>query len=214
MAAMWRTVCATVREVVATAGVAPREVSRSELLGSRQGALSGRPRRRAGAQRNISSDNRALPIVRQWKVDGVDAQAYPRGYQQLWTGHPVSLLAWLKQHEPENYRRVGHVLMAHDWVRYKFTGAFGAEVTNISGSNLYNVSTGAYDPELFKLFGVDEMLGCMPPVLGSEQSLGGVSRRPPKRPGWSKERRSTGGSSTSFRRPCAPASPIRASSTW
>jgi L-xylulokinase len=66
--------------------------------------------------------------------------------------------------------------MAHDWVRYKFTGAFGAEVTNISGSNLYNVGDGAYDPELFKLFGIDEMLGCMPPVLGSEQSLSGVSR--------------------------------------
>ena len=124
----------------------------------------------------ISSDNRALPIVRKWKAEGVDAKAYPRGYQQLWSGHPVSLLAWLKQHEPESYRRVRHVLMAHDWVRYKFTGAFGAEVTNISGSNLYNVGKGAYDPELFKLFGVDEMLGCMPPVLGSEQSLGGVSR--------------------------------------
>ena len=124
----------------------------------------------------ISSDNRALPIVRKWKAEGVDAKAYPRGYQQLWSGHPVSLLAWLKQHEPESYRRARHVLMAHDWVRYKFTGAFGAEVTNISGSNLYNVGKGAYDPELFKLFGVDEMLGCMPPVLGSEQSLGGVSR--------------------------------------
>jgi L-xylulokinase len=49
-------------------------------------------------------------------------------------------------------------------------------VTNISGSNLYNVGKGDYDPELFALFGVDEMLGCMPPVQGSEQSLSGVSR--------------------------------------
>jgi L-xylulokinase len=176
MTAMWRTVCATVREVVATAGIAAREVAGVSFSAHGKGLYlvdgDGAPVRNG----IISSDNRALPTVRRWKAEGVDAKAYPRGYQQLWTGHPVSLLAWLKEREPESYRRVGHVLMAHDWVRYKFTGAFGAEVTNISGSNLYNVGKGAYDPELFKLFGIDEMLGCMPPVLGSEQSLGGVSR--------------------------------------
>ena len=176
MTAMWRTVCATVRQVVATAGIGPREVAGVSFSAHGKGLYlvdrDGAPVRNG----IISSDNRALPIVRRWKSEGIDAKAYPRGYQQLWTGHPVSLLAWLKEREPENYRRVGQVLMAHDWVRYKFTGAFGAEVTNISGSNLYNVGAGAYDPELFKLFGVDEMLGCMPPVLGSEQSQGGVSR--------------------------------------
>ena len=176
MIAMWRTVSATVREVLATGGISPREVSGVSFSAHGKGLYlvdeHGAPVRNG----IISSDNRALPIVRKWKAEGVDAKAYPRGYQQLWSGHPVSLLAWLKQHEPESYRRARHVLMAHDWVRYKFTGAFGAEVTNISGSNLYNVGKGAYDPELFKLFGIDEMLGSMPPVLGSEQSLGGVSR--------------------------------------
>ena len=124
----------------------------------------------------ISSDNRALPIVRRWKSEGIDAKAYPYGYQQVWSGHPVSLLAWLKENEPDNYRRTRHVLMAHDWIRYRFTGEFAAEVTNISGSNLYNVETGNYDPALFSLFGVEEMQGCLPPVIGSQQSVAGVSR--------------------------------------
>ena len=176
MIAMWRTVCATVREVLAIGGISPHDVAGVSFSAHGKGLYlvdaDGAPVRNGV----ISSDNRALPIVRKWKAEGVDAKAYPRGYQQLWSGHPVSLLAWLKANEPENYRRIRHVLMAHDWVRYKFTGAFGAEVTNISGSDLYNVSKGAYDPELFALFGVDEMLGCMPPILGSEQSLSGVSR--------------------------------------
>ena len=176
MIAMWRTVTATVREVLAVSGVSPRDVAGVSFSAHGKGLYlvdeNGAPVRNG----IISSDNRALPIVRKWKNEGVDAKAYPLGYQQLWSGHPVSLLAWLKDREPENYRRVRRVLMAHDWVRYKFTGAFGAEVTNISGSNLYNVGKGAYDPELFELFGVGEMLDCMPPALGSEQSLAGVSR--------------------------------------
>jgi len=52
------------------------------------------------------------------------------------------LLAWLKKNEAASYGRIHRVLMAHDWIRYKFTGEFGAEITNISGSNLYNVGTG------------------------------------------------------------------------
>jgi L-xylulokinase len=167
MTAMWRTVCATVREVLAAGGISPHDVAGVSFSAHGKGLYlvdrDGAPVRNG----IISSDNRALPIVRKWKAEGVDAKAYPRGFQQLWSGHPVSLLAWVKANEPENYRRAGHVLMAHDWVRYKFTGAFSAEVTNISGSNLYNVGKGAYDPELFALFGVDEMIGCMPPVIGS-----------------------------------------------
>jgi len=67
--------------------------------------------------------------------------------------------------------------MAHDWVRYKLTGEFGAEITNISGSNLYNVDTGAYEPELFKLFGIEEMQDSVAPVIGSTESRAGISAK-------------------------------------
>jgi L-xylulokinase len=49
--------------------------------------------------------------------------------QQLWTGHPVSLLAWLKAHEPANYDRIDAVLMVHDYVRFRLTGEATAEIT-------------------------------------------------------------------------------------
>ena len=177
MRSMWRTVCATVRQVIAESGVAASDIRGVSFSSHGKGLYAvdraGEPVRHG----IISSDNRAMPQVRQWKARHLDTQTYPYAYQQVWPSHPVSLLAWLKENEAESYGRIHRILMAHDWVRYQFTGEFGAEVTNISGSNLFNVDKGAYEPALFKLFGIEEMMDCTAPVMGSTESLAGVSRR-------------------------------------
>ena len=176
-AAMWSAVCVTIRKVLHDAGIAASAVAGVSFSAHGKGLYA--VDKNGDPVRNgiISSDNRALPIVMKWKADGVDAKAYPYGYQQVWSGHPVSLLAWLKQNEAASYKNIHRILMAHDWVRFKLTGEFGAEVTNISGSNLYNVEKGSYDPALFSLFGIEEMEGCTAPVIDSAQSLAGISAK-------------------------------------
>ena len=177
MHSMWQTVCATVRKVIAESGVAAADIRGISFSAHGKGLYAvdknGLPVRNG----IISSDNRAMPQVRDWKARGVDAKAYPSAFQQVWPSHPVSLLRWLKENEADSYSRIHRILMAHDWIRYQFTGEFGAEVTNISGSNLFNVDKGEYDPALFKLFGIEEMFDCTAPVTGSAESLAGVSAK-------------------------------------
>ncbi|MDL4615955.1 FGGY-family carbohydrate kinase [Citrobacter amalonaticus] len=120
----------------------------------------------------VSSDSRTQSMVAAWKAQDVDRLAYPLSFQQLWPSHPAVLLKWLKQHEPENYARTGYVLMAHDYIRYRLTGEFTCEETNISGSQLFNLQHNEFDPTLFALFGIEEMIGCMPKVIGSADLAG------------------------------------------
>ena len=175
MRSMWQTVCGTVRKVIAESGVAPADIRGVSFSAHGKGLYAvdknGEPVRNG----IISSDNRAMPQVRDWKARGIDAKAYPYAFQQVWPSHPASLLRWLKENEDGSYKRIHRILMAHDWIRYQFTGEFSAEVTNISGSNLFNVDKGEYEPELFKLFGIEEMQACTAPVTGSAESLAGVS---------------------------------------
>jgi L-xylulokinase len=175
MGAMWETVCATIRKALADGGVAPADVRGVGFSAHGKGLYA--VDRDGAPVRNgvVSSDNRALPIVREWKSRGVVEAAYPYAFQQVWAGHPVSILAWLKQHEAGSYRRIHRILMAHDWIRYRLTGEFAAEITNISGSNLYRVDTGDYEPELFRLFGIEEMHSCVAPVIGSAECRAGIS---------------------------------------
>ena len=125
MRTMWQSVCATVRKVLADSGVSPADVRGVSFSAHGKGLYAvdqaGDPVRNG----IISSDNRALPLVRRWKEGGSDKAAYPYAFQQVWAGHPVSLLAWLKENEAESYGRIHRILMAHDWIRYKLTGEFG-----------------------------------------------------------------------------------------
>lgn len=121
----------------------------------------------------LSSDQRSLPVVQNWlKSDFFATQVRPKTAQTLWTGHPVSILAALKQQEPERYAQIAHVLMSHDYLRYVLTGKLGAEITNISESNMYNMATETYDRELLVAFGIEDKFDALVPVVGSAQVVG------------------------------------------
>lgn len=123
----------------------------------------------------LSSDRRAMDIVHDWQHDHIPQHLYPLTRQTLWTGHPVSLLRWVKQHQPERYRQIGSVMMAHDYLRFRLTGRRGCEETNISESNLYHMDKGAYAPELADLLGIGEITPALPPIVGSAQVCGEVT---------------------------------------
>lgn len=123
----------------------------------------------------LSSDQRALSIVKQWQQQQIPQQLYPITRQTLWTGHPVSILRWLKENEPTRYAQIGSILMSHDYLRYCLTGEIACEETNISESNLYNMQTGQYDPELAKLLDIEEIVDALPPVIGSSQIAGYIT---------------------------------------
>ena len=123
----------------------------------------------------LSSDRRAMEIVRRWQEDGIPEKLYPLTRQTLWTGHPVSLLRWLKEHEPERYAQIGCVMMTHDYLRWCLTGVKGCEESNISESNLYNMSLGEYDPCLTDWLGIAEINHALPPVVGSAEICGEIT---------------------------------------
>jgi L-xylulokinase len=123
----------------------------------------------------MSSDSRSLDIVKQWQQQGTPSAIYPITRQTLWTGHPVSIIRWLKDNEPHHYQNIGAVLMAHDYLRYRLTGNIAAELTNISESNFYNMVTGQYDPELLKVFDIAEVWSALPPIIKPDELAGHVT---------------------------------------
>ncbi|WP_111639084.1 FGGY-family carbohydrate kinase [Marinomonas shanghaiensis] len=125
----------------------------------------------------ISSDSRSLGIVKKWQEDKIPEAIYPMTLQTLWTGHPVSIVRWLKDNEEENYRQIGAILMAHDYLRYRLTGNIAAELTNISESNFFNATSGEYDPELLRVFGIEEVFSALPPIIKPDELAGYVTQK-------------------------------------
>lgn len=175
METLWQATCRVVGDVVATSGVAPASIRGVGISAQGKGLfLLDRDRQPLG-RAMLSSDQRALGRVRAWQRQGLPEKLYPRTLQTLWTGHPVSLLRWLKDERPAVYQRIGSIMMAHDYLRFRLTGKLGAEITNISESNLYDMQSGRYDAGLAGLCGIGEVMEALPAPIGSAEVVGGVT---------------------------------------
>ena len=56
------------------------------------------------------------------------------------TGFTAPKLLWLREHEPETYRQVRHVLLPKDYVRFRLTGERAIDVADASGTLLFDVA--------------------------------------------------------------------------
>jgi xylulokinase len=70
------------------------------------------------------------------------------------TGNPVlpgftaPKILWVRQHEPHVYEQVAKVLLPKDYVRYRLTGSFFSEVSDASGTSLFNVGQRQWSDEM------------------------------------------------------------------
>lgn len=71
------------------------------------------------------------------------------------TGFQAPKVLWLRKHEPEHYSRVRHVLLPKDFIRLKLTGALKTEVSDASGTGVFNVAERRWATEVMAPLGLD-----------------------------------------------------------
>ncbi len=64
------------------------------------------------------------------------------------TGFTAPKLAWVRQHEPEHYARIATVLLPKDYVRYRLSGGFFGDVSDASGTSLFDVGARTWSDEM------------------------------------------------------------------
>ncbi|BFU65305.1 FGGY-family carbohydrate kinase [Rodentibacter abscessus] len=174
---LWQTTAQVVREAIAKSNITSKHIKAVGISAQGKGAFLLDKRNRPLGRAILSSDQRALEIVKKWQAEGVPEQLYPITRQTLWTGHPVSILRWLKENDPQRYASIGSVLMSHDYLRFCLTGQLFCEETNISESNIYNIETEQYDIHLAKLLGIEEIFDKFPPIIKSGEIAGYITKQ-------------------------------------
>ncbi len=183
MEEMWDANCSVVRGALEKSGVAPEEIAGVGICGHGKGLyLWGKDDRpaRAGI---ISTDNRGYLYVDQWKKDGTEEKVFALSCQHIMNCQAPPLLAWIKDHEPESYKNIKYVFECKDYVRFRLTGEARAEITDYSGANLMNLHTRAYDIELLKLFGIEEVMDALPPLCRADEVVGHVTKEAAEKSG-------------------------------
>lgn len=76
------------------------------------------------------------------------------------TGWTASKILWVRNNEPENYKRCKHILLPKDYIRYVLTGEFATEVSDASGMQLLDVPNRCWSKEILEKLNIEqELLG-------------------------------------------------------
>ncbi|MEL6151168.1 MAG: FGGY-family carbohydrate kinase [Chloroflexota bacterium] len=170
----WHGVVTTIKDLLEQTAINPADIAVVCPAGQGDGAwmidADGGPVRPAP----LWNDGRAADIVAAWEASGVIEAAFEPGGTAIWTGTAAGVLAWLKQHEPENYRRVDKVLFCKDWIKYNLTGVICTDQTDGSIPFL-DVATQQYDPEQLARLGLSEILPKLADIVPAHDIAGHVT---------------------------------------
>lgn len=135
----WEAVVKTSREVVAKAGIHPDEIGGIGLSGQMHGSVFLDSHGSVIRPAILWCDQRTEEECR-WITEQVTQEALPDLIANpVLTGFTAPKIVWLRNHEPENYARVAKVLLPKDYIRFRLTGEFFTEVSDASGTALFDV---------------------------------------------------------------------------
>lgn len=123
----------------------------------------------------LSLDSRAGDIAETWNKNPVGAEALALTGQMPHASAPSALLAWIQQNEPERFTQIAHILSCKDWLRFCLSGTIGTDRTEASTA-FTDVASQDYSRDVLKLFGLDMLWDALPPVAGSGEIIGSVTR--------------------------------------
>ena len=64
------------------------------------------------------------------------------------TGFTAPKILWVRQHEPEIYARIAHILLPKDYIRYCLTGEFAIDCAEASGTSLLDLHSRNWSDEV------------------------------------------------------------------
>lgn len=176
MEELWQVNAQAIKEAIEKSGINPTDIAGVSFSGHGKGLYLVGKDGKPSYNGIISTDARAWAYVKKWKEDGTAKKVYEKTYQDILACQPVSLLAWLKDNCPEVIENTKYVFAVKDYVRYRMTGEAYAEMSDFSGGNLVNLTTGEYDRELMELFGIGEVYDMLPPLKNAADICGYVTK--------------------------------------
>lgn len=151
----WRGTSEAIRQVLAKAGVSGRDVRGIGLSGQMHGLTlldrAGQVLRpailwndqRTAAQCDELVQRAGGPMRTRELIANIPSPSYT-----------APKLLWVREHEPDVYARIAHVLLPKDYIRYKLSGEFATEVGDATGMGLLDVRHRRWSDEMLALLDI------------------------------------------------------------
>lgn len=169
----WQATVAAIAELLDVSGVDPKDVKGMGLSGQMHGAVF------------LDENNQVLRPAILWcdqrtqaECDWITETVGPEKVVEytcnpVLTGFTAGKIIWLRNNEPAVYSQVRKVLLPKDYIRLRLTGEFATEVSDASGTSLFNVKKRDWATEV--LDAIDIPRDWMPKAYESPEVSGRIT---------------------------------------
>jgi len=169
----WQAVASSILQVLQLAGVKGSEVGAVGLTGQMHGLVI------------LDGEGKVLRPAILWNDQRTQAQCdeiHRRMGRERFiqitgnvalTGFTAPKLLWVAQNEPEVYRKIRHVLLPKDYIRYCLTNAYAMDKADGAGTVLFDLKARDWSPEVMAALEIDA--AWMPHTYEGPQITGTVT---------------------------------------
>jgi xylulokinase len=151
----WDGAVGAIRSVLASSGVGGDDVAAIGLTGQMHGLVLLDERNEILRPAILWNDQRTAA-----ECDAIRAAVGPErliaitGNDAL-TGFTAPKLVWVRDHEPDIWRRIAHVLLPKDLVRLRLTGDHAVDKADGAGTILFDLAARDWSPTMLDALGID-----------------------------------------------------------
>jgi L-xylulokinase len=174
MNGLWQATAQAISEAVSSCGRPASDIAAVAATAHGDGLYLLDKHRRPLGNGILSLDSRAGEVVNAWEADGTARAALARAGQMPHASAPSALLAWMREHEPERFAQIGHVLACKDWLRLCLTGAIGTDLTEASTS-FTDVHRQTYASDILSIFDLEALEPALPSISRPDEIIGAVT---------------------------------------
>lgn len=169
----WDAFCASTRSLIERAGIRPAEIAVVAFSGQMMAALpvdrEGQALRRSIIWADLRSTRQAEELSRRIGADRV----YELTGHRLSASYSAAKIMWIREHEPEVYRRASKFLQAKDFIVLRLTGRAVTDYSDGSGMNLLDLKSLEWSEEMLEAAEIERSR--LPDLLESTETAGKVS---------------------------------------
>jgi xylulokinase len=169
----WTAAEAAIQGVLQEAGATGEDVKGVGLSGQMHGLVMLDSSNEVIRPALIWCDQRSQP-----QVDAINRTVGKKNVLQytanpVLTGFTLPKLLWVRDHEPKQFARLRKILLPKDYIRFQLTGEYASEVSDASGTAMFDVVHRRWSYEMIDKLGLDR--GILPVVYESSDITGEVS---------------------------------------
>jgi xylulokinase len=169
----WAACVETVQGVLRSSGVNPEDVAGVSFSGQMHGLVMLDSDGESIRPSILHCDARSAQQVQAIRQSLGEDRVRKLMMNPVYSGFLLVSLLWVREHEPDKFQRIRHVMLPKDYLKWKLTGSVTTDRSDASATLAFDVAAGEWSQEILKHFDLNADL--FPPVYNTDEAVGTLS---------------------------------------